>query len=291
MIKGNILCVIDVYNWAMHNRFLALKKYLGNEYSFDVILASDLQRDHFKLYNIVYCLNWVLHKNIANLLPSPDKRTFKLVTTVCSHRTRNNPAELAEVFKHYDKISASSAFLFKELKPLYNSKMIYTPFGVDNTVFKKDTPNDLYSNKFGFVGKTNRPLKRFSEVNEAVNGSGAILKVVNHKSNFDRQQMVKFYNSIGTVICFSETEGTPNPALEAAACSRAIISTPVGNIPELFGDKYPLSMVTSKAEMEKQISLLMADKKLLNDCGSYLEERIRKDWNWSKMSENFMELF
>ena len=50
-----------------------------------------------------------------------------------------------------------------------------------------------------------------------------------------RMEMLDFYNDIGTLVCFSESEGTPNPILEAAACGRAVLSTKVGNFPVLAG--------------------------------------------------------
>ena len=65
-------------------------------------------------------------------------------------------------------------------------------------------------------------------------GGGAHLLTATNRSNYSRVEMAEFYNKIGTLICFSESEGTPNPVLEAAACGRNVITTEVGNVPELF---------------------------------------------------------
>ena len=51
---------------------------------------------------------------------------------------------------------------------------------------------------------------------------------------FTTQQMVDWYNTGTVYICASSSEGTPNPALEAAACGCTLVSTPVGNMPELI---------------------------------------------------------
>jgi len=285
--KRKVLCIIDVYNWAMHNRFLALEKYFGHEFVFNVILAKELNKNHFKNHDIVYSLNWVLHKHIQKHIPK--NRKFKLVTTVCSHGKGGGTNKLRGVLREYDRISASSAFLYKQLKHNYDN-VIYTPFGVDREVFKKITVPSSYQDKFGFVGKTNRPLKRFRDIKRAVENNRFKLSVVSHTSNFDKDQMVNFYNRIGTLICYSESEGTPNPVLEAASCGRAVISTKVGNVPELFGKRYPLKPVGNKADLEWQIKQLSKNKRLLDECGRYLERRIAHTWSWDKRVSSFGSL-
>lgn len=47
-------------------------------------------------------------------------------------------------------------------------------------------------------------------------------------------EMAAWYNTGSVYVCASTTEGTPNTALEAAACGCALVSTPVGNMPELI---------------------------------------------------------
>ena len=46
--------------------------------------------------------------------------------------------------------------------------------------------------------------------------------------------MADWYNTGTVLVCASAAEGTPNPALEAAACGCVVVSTPVGNMPELI---------------------------------------------------------
>ncbi len=46
-------------------------------------------------------------------------------------------------------------------------------------------------------------------------------------------EMLEFYRSIDIYLCASRSEGTPNPCLEAAACGVPLVTTRVGNMPEL----------------------------------------------------------
>lgn len=50
------------------------------------------------------------------------------------------------------------------------------------------------------------------------------------------QQQIRdeIYHRASVYICASEFEGTPNPALEALACGLGVISTNVGNMPEIL---------------------------------------------------------
>lgn len=291
-----VLCIIDVYNWAMHNRVLAFKKYLSpSDYVFDIVLSSDLgsgEASHKKFndYDVIYNLNWVLHKHIPDLMLRDDRK-YKLVTTVCSHGGRNGPEDLKDIFSKYDSISTSNTFLFKEFKELYGKKIMYAPFGVDAKFFSMKKRLDGKSSKFGFVGKTNRSLKRYVDILDSTNRVGVSLDIASHVSNYTRRQMVNFYNNIGTIICYSTSEGTPNPILEAGACGRAIISTPVGNVVEIVNRGYPLPAVTSKAELVGQIKKLSSDKSLHYSCGAYMHQQIQKNWTWEHRVKSFEGLF
>ena len=48
------------------------------------------------------------------------------------------------------------------------------------------------------------------------------------------QEMAVWYNTATHYVCASHYEGTPNTALEAAACGCVVVSTPVGDMPDLI---------------------------------------------------------
>ena len=50
----------------------------------------------------------------------------------------------------------------------------------------------------------------------------------------DDAGMRDWYNGGRYLVCASKSEGTPNIGLEGAACGCVVVSTPVGNIPELI---------------------------------------------------------
>lgn len=55
-----------------------------------------------------------------------------------------------------------------------------------------------------------------------------------HHWPLTRRTVAEVYAHADTFVCASYTEGTPNPLLEAAAARVALVSTPVGNAPQLL---------------------------------------------------------
>ncbi|NQW47937.1 MAG: glycosyltransferase, partial [Planctomycetes bacterium] len=89
-------------------------------------------------------------------------------------------------------------------------------------------------------------------------------------------------------VCASESEGTPNTALEAAACGCTIVTTRVGNMPELivdgvngvFADRHIKSF-------EQSAKRAVADHLQL---ATQLHADIQ-GWGWDRRAEKFFQVF
>jgi len=287
-----VLAITDSYRWATYFRAINLKKNLKN-YNFHIVSFHDIIKVGYEIdfnkFDIVYILNWpiygyVKHKILKN-------RKYKLVTGISSHIGRPDAKEMRPFFSKFESIGVSNKFLYREFKRAKIKGVVYTPFGVNHNLFKKTTnPND-YRHIFGWVGSKERSVKRYREIKRAFAklGSKYKLKTVDNKSKYSREKMVKFYNSIGTLICYSESEGTPNPVLEAAMCGRAIISSNVGNVPQLMTNVSGFEPVSSFESLVCAIKK-HGDKVDLDKFGSKIEGLALKDWTWEIRSKNFIKL-
>ena len=118
------------------------------------------------------------------------------------------------------------------------------PNGVDTSLFRIHRPIHQRSPKVLWVGSEHfRILKGYDEIIAPLQN---ILKgkeipfdfrlvdsfAPNHKLTME--EMPGWYNEGTILLCASRSEGTPNPALEAAACGCTVVSTPVGNMPDLI---------------------------------------------------------
>jgi hypothetical protein len=120
--------------------------------------------------------------------------------------------------------------------------------GVDTRVFFSEIPWGERPNRALWIGSDSKSaddddVKRYravlsplSRVLEPAAGISTDFRTVATHTALDDAGMRAFYNSGRYLVCASKTEGTPNIALEGAACGCVVVSTPVGNIPELITD-------------------------------------------------------
>lgn len=282
MIK--ILCIVDSYDWALANRARSLEKHL-TKYNFEIKHFNDLKGINFNNYNIVYVLNWPIHGYIESKIGRG--RKYKLVTSVSSHVGRKDASSMRSLFNQYDAISTSSNFLYKEFKPVYGSKVFYTPFGVETDLFTPKIDPSINYDKFAWVGNSSRDVKRYPEI-QKVFSSIPDAKLLTVTGGYSREKMNSFYNKVGTVICYSISEGTPNPILEGASCGRSIISTNVGNVPELISKSTTLKPIVSSADLKLEIIKRLEEPKILDLEGDFLRKEVLKDWSWHKRSKSFV---
>lgn len=119
------------------------------------------------------------------------------------------------------------------------------------------------------------------------------LKLADRNINkIEIEDMPEYYNSIDIYICASKAEGTPMPVLEAMATGIPIISTNVGIIQEVFGEKqkkYILKERTIEYLVDKIKELINTP----NEMHLLSEENLNqiKQWDWSVISKQYQRFF
>lgn len=114
-----------------------------------------------------------------------------------------------------------------------------------------------------------------------VNSHG--IKKLNHA------QMAEWYNTGSIYIVASESEGTPNPALEAAACGLVLVSTKVGNMPELIVDGENGIILPDRSPKSILDGLLRAKESLVRLSEAML--KTIESWSWERRSRLYFDLF
>lgn len=100
----------------------------------------------------------------------------------------------------------------------------------------------------------------------------------------------RIYRRSSFYVCMSEYEGTPNPALEALACGLPVISTRVGNMPEILVDGENGFLVDRSVE-----ALVSAIGRLRNADYSRMSalarESVVPEWTWEHQVAKYETMF
>lgn len=105
-------------------------------------------------------------------------------------------------------------------------------------------------------------------------------------------KMPEYYNGIDLYVCASKTEGTPNPVLESMACGIPIITTDVGIVSEVFGEKQKKFILEERTKecLKNKIKELLKNKELFYELSNENLKQI-KEWSWKKISQKYKKFF
>ena len=131
------------------------------------------------------------------------------------------------------------------------SKMVYLPNGCNQDFFKPMDKQEcrkqlgLDADKYFILYmdsnkgvRTQKRKDRFDEVVKMLNedyGYGGKVETIALR-NTPREQIPLYMNAIDLHMISSDFEGSPNSVKECMCCNTPVVSTPVGNVPEMIGD-------------------------------------------------------
>ena len=102
------------------------------------------------------------------------------------------------------------------------------------------------------------------------------------------EDMIQWYNTGTIYICTSSSEGTPNPALEAAAAGCVVVSTRVGNMPELIETHVNGELVDR--DVDSVYDAIVRCQSKYVEMAEAMQERIA-EWSWEHRAKQYYDLF
>ncbi len=330
--KIKIALVVDVRNWALDNIAKNIIKYIGNKYEFTIIYMDDIPDYNiiYLFYACKGCqIIHFLWRGYINFIGSEFMEqyltyygrgyeafkdeiigNFIITFSIYDHNY------LGEEFEITQKILSISDYYTVSSEKLYN---IYSGLNIkkplmkitDGVDTKKFIPINLerFNNVeerelvVGWVGNSNwNGAKDHKGINTIIKpaieelrkeGYKIKLETIDKEENFvAHDDMPEFYKTIDVYVCASINEGTPNPVLEAMACRTAIISTDVGIVPEVFGEKQKEYILKerSKDELKYKIKQLLKNKSTIQELSKENLESVR-NWTWDNKCKQFEEFF
>lgn len=274
----NILFVTDKEGRVQYNRARILKNII-KDHTIDVITLKDTNVKWNK-YDTIYYSHFSLFKKN----PAPKNKT--IITSITSHKCLSDFNKTLKVLDKFDRVSVNNTILFDRFKDHINN-LYYTPNGVETSIFTPDY-NDLNNDVvFGWVGNTDRATKRYREIIASLSREYNFKVIGTSKKDgidelLNKKEMRDYYNSLDYFVVSSNTEGTPNPALEAMSCGIPVITTKVGNMIEIVDPGVSGFLV--EGDMQSFIDVINNLKDITKDeyRKMSIESRSRvESWDWS----------
>jgi glycosyltransferase involved in cell wall biosynthesis len=284
--------IYDVPGWAYWHRYEALKKYAPLNWT---VTGGTALPTRFELNppDIVLLLNYSLADRVNHQL-----RKYSPRTLLVGSMNVGWPRRLEFLMKLREKcnhVIINNVEMYLKCGCVPGTSTISN--GVDTNVFY---PNNL----LGFNRKRrvlwtgsvyHAALKGYSIIKSMSNGLNAkgidldLRLVDSHGRKYSHPDMAAWYNTGSCYVVGSETEGTPNPALEAAACGLPIVSTRVGNMPELIQHKINGYLVEERSARALQEGITFVNDNFESMSLAMLETI--KGWSWKNRSQKYFELF
>jgi glycosyltransferase involved in cell wall biosynthesis len=158
--------------------------------------------------------------------------------------------------------------------------------------------------RVGWVGNTEPGL--FAEIKglEQIKKACAGMKNIRFAYHDRREhgllthsEMPNFYKMFDCIVCFSASECTPNPVLEANSSGRPWISTDVGIVAELLQDAHQMGFTQppglviprEKYFLQRAMTLLSDDREKLVSMGGCGYQVATERWSWQRRMGQFRE--
>lgn len=286
-MKPRVAIIADVRNWAWDRKARALRQHLCGEFDVTVSYLYDKKPDTLPTGVDLYHTFEVFQ---ASLLPPG----APYVTGITAHvwpglEQRYGAVPIRRWAGEALAFHANSRLLEREVAARLGRPITYCPNGVDEAFFHRLRPAPRDRLVVGWVGKPN-PRKGADIVREACRLAGVELRTVErtHRDALPAEAMRDFYQGCNVVAVASDMDGTPNHALEGAACECAVVGNRIGNLPELLSGGFAGRLVERTAEgLAEAFRELAADLPRTVQMGVEAREAIKWAWTWRELSKNY----
>jgi glycosyltransferase involved in cell wall biosynthesis len=324
-----VLLIPDVPGWAWDRRAQSLKKYADPErFEVDVKYEGDLSRNRkfHEGYDGVLQFSWTVAETglafsnywgfVASAgcmwpYPIPDDAEYWERT---ASKEKNSVAAKHKMRRYSGIITVNKMCV--EFCEQYCRRVVLLKTGVDLDLFRPTEPvRPTGLLRVGWCGKPSTQEKfspkgyreilapLMADVAKQTWGRQIVWNINTH-THADRlttEQMVEWYNNIDVLLITSSIEGTPSVLLEAMACGRPAISTPVGIVRDVCNQQeLPAVRTTaayrSRRETQPVIRRTAAELEWMLEhrsenisLGAHARDVVERSFGWQGLADTWLE--
>ncbi len=298
-----ILAIVDRPGWAIDKKASCLARHLADRYRFIVRYQHEVDEDDLKAADLIVIFYWL------ELLKMPLSEAVlarfsdRLLMGICSHYELDGLLReqgLVVLNRLPTRVFAINAMLQREVAPLIRVPVHYTPNGVDTTFYQPapaphrpatDRLRVGWSGSLSNMGPEHRGFTNIIEPAVAALPGFELVTAIREERWRNSDEMLEFYHDIDLYVCASRSEGAPNTCLEAAACGIPVVTTRVGNMPELITDgENGLFFDGTVNGLIEKLSLLRDSPALRSAYGKRIRRSVEA-WDWCHLAENYDRMF
>jgi len=298
-MSKSVLLIPDSPNWALHKNARDLVKFNKSDLNLDIVIFNDFIQDwerYYKEYDLLFPMYKSLFFNTLKAGIPHDKvitgiRSYHAWDKRKTHPPGYNTRPSLNVIRKMRKALLVNTHC-KKLWYIFSQHfpVVHTKYTCDLEMFYPEKKKQNDKIVIGWTGSlTNHPGKRgYHEFIKPITDeiSEFELKVQDGSVNpiTDDNKMREFYNSLDLYIVASRSEGTPRPAIEAAACGVPVISTDVGIIPELLVEGVNGFIVERTYEQIKtKLQWIVNNRDILPQMGKNIRQKMEEEFNWENL--------
>lgn len=296
-----VLCVVDRPGWAHDRKTEALTRALAESFRIVRRYQAEVTEDDVASADIVLLYYWLQVERIPWLEHVLRHDAKKLLIGICSHFELDGPWRepgVAMLSSLPHTVFANNRGLVETFEGVLGRRIVYTPNGVDTGVFvPASSPGSAGRFRVGWAGSLTNHGPGHRGVHEVIAPAvaaveGAELALAAREDHWrGLEEMVGFYQSLDVYVCASRSEGTPNPCLEAAASGLPIVTTRVGNMPELIVDGENGFFFDRTVEgLASRLRRLRDDSALRRRMGAAARASV-EPWDWSYRAVAYEAMF
>lgn len=300
--KPTVLMVADTHEWCFDRIAQQIKRWHSHQYDFTIDYISDKPNYRQKYGSHEFDVVLKIWYGAHHIDPFKIYSKAHKIVCVRDYDRWINPGRHQDLLRY--NLSVANVVLpgctetrlqlrkvFPDLIP--RIIMAEAHGGVDHNKFEVTPyiPHDKL--RVGWVGNANVKCKRVPELKAILKSCDfveLVLQTTDNRCSFD--QMKQFYENIDLIACYSETEGTPNPILEASCCGRAWISTSVGIVPHMYHElgaehRRPGWIANTPEEWIDTLKYIHTHRHEMAERGKYGRQYVEQYYTWQAQSGLF----